>query len=139
MSTTVVNGQLRQSLADRFGPLGSYEVEVDESLIVLTDDGLELGTTLARPQVQGKLPAVLVRTPYGGSPFNPDATRFTPDAIVWASHGYACVLQETRTKTSYNAEAADGAATVKWIEAQPWFDGHLGVTGYSYLAFAALG
>jgi putative CocE/NonD family hydrolase len=138
MSTTMVNGRVRQALTDRFGPLGSFEVEVNESLTVLTDDGVELGTTLARPQVPGTVPAVLVRTPYGRSPFVADATGFMPDAIVWASHGYACVLQETRTTTSYFAEAADGAATVKWIEAQPWFDGRLGLAGYSYLAYTAL-
>lgn len=138
MSTTVVDEQQRQALADRFGPLGPCEVEVDESLIVLADDGVKLATTLARPQLGGKVPAVLVRTPYGRSPLAPDATGFSPDAVVWASYGYACVMQDTRTTTSYFSEAADGAATVKWIEAQPWFDGRLGVTGYSYLAFTAL-
>lgn len=138
MSTTVVDEQQRQALADRFGPLGPYEVEVDESLIIIADDGVKLATTLARPQLEGKVPAVLKRTPYGRSSLTPDATGFLPDTIVWASHGYACVTQDTRTTTSYFAEAADGAATVKWIEAQPWFDGRLGVTGYSYLAFTAL-
>jgi uncharacterized protein len=138
MSTTVVSEHQRQALAGRFGPLGPYEVEIDETLTVLAEDGAELATTLARPQVEGKVPAVLERTPYGRSPLGPDATGFAPDAVVWASYGYACVMQDTRTTTSYFAEATDGAATVKWIEAQPWFDGRLGVTGYSYLAFTAL-
>jgi uncharacterized protein len=138
MSTTVVDEQQRRALADRFGPLGPYEVEVDETLAVVADDGARLATTLARPRIEGAVPAVLERTPYGRSPLKPDATGFAPDAIVWASHGYACVMQDTRGTTSYFAEAADGAATVRWIEAQSWFDGRLGVVGYSYLAFTAL-
>ncbi len=138
MSTEVVSEQQRQALAGRFGPLGPYEVEIDESLTVVAGDGAGLATTLARPRVEGKVPAVLERTPYGRSPLAPDATGVAPDAVVWASYGYACVMQDTRTTTSYFAEAADGAATVRWIEAQPWFDGCLGVAGYSYLAFTAL-
>jgi uncharacterized protein len=138
MSTTLVDERQRRAFAARFGRLGPYEVEIDESLTVLADDGVELHTTLARPRVEGKLPAVLARTPYGRSPLTSDATGFSPDAVVWASHGYACVMQDTRATTSYFAEVADGAATVKWIEAQPWFDGCLGLTGYSYLAFTAL-
>jgi hypothetical protein len=44
-------------------------------------------SVLARPQVEGQVSAVLVRTACGRSPLTPDATGFAPDAVVWASHG----------------------------------------------------
>jgi len=58
-------------------------------------------------------------------------------AAYLASHGYAVLVQDTRTSTSYFFEAEDGRATADWMEQQSWFDGNLALAGFSYLGFAA--
>ena len=34
-------------------------------------------------------------------------------------------------------EAEDGAATIEWLEQQPWCNGSIGITGVSYLGLAS--
>ena len=138
MSTTTVNEQQRQAAEQHYGPLGPHAVELTDGVIVTVDDGFALIGTLAFPAGAGKVPAVLMRTPYNPASFPPEMAAFyMGEVIAWASHGYACFVQTTRTTTSYFDEAADGAATVRWIEQQPWFDGRLGVNGASYHAFTS--
>ena len=50
--------------------------------------------------------------------------------------GYAVVAQDVRGKArsegvteAFVYEAADGAATLDWIETQPWSDGRVGMWG----------
>ena len=60
--------------------------------------------------------------------------------------GYAFVSAEMRgTGHSFGNQAPlepqlglDGAEVVKWIAAQPWFDGNVGMRGQSYDAWGAL-
>lgn len=138
MSTTTVDEQQRQAIEQHYGPLGPHSVELTDGVSVTMDDGVELKGTLAFPAGAGKVPAVLMRTPYNPASFPPEMAAFyMGEVIAWASHGYAFFLQTTRTTTSYFDEAADGSATVRWMEQQPWFDGRLGLTGASYHAFTS--
>ena len=57
---------------------------------------------------------------------------------------YAVLFQDTRGRFGSDGdfvpvehEKADGAATVRWVRAQSWCDGRVGVIGPSYLGFAA--
>ena len=111
------------------GALGSSAVSV-RSVEVPIDDTLALGTSVFQPDGADASPAVLIRTPYGKE-------FWRNDGIFWASHGYGVVIQDCRGAASYFDEANDGAATVKWIQDQDWFDGHLGLHGMSYMGFTA--
>ncbi|MFI7028405.1 CocE/NonD family hydrolase [Microbispora rosea] len=138
MSPTTVDEQQRRTIEQQYGRLGPHSVELIDGVIVKADDGVELKGVLALPARSDKVPAVLIRSPYNPASFRPEVAAFyMGEVIAWASHGYACLVQTTRTTTSYFDEAADGSATVRWMEEQPWFDGRLGLTGASYHAFSS--
>ncbi|MFC7845096.1 CocE/NonD family hydrolase [Streptomyces sp. NPDC057382] len=97
-----------------------------------------LATDVRLPAGDGPFPAVLIRTPY-------DRTRHRSEAHGWARHGFAAVVQDVRGRFAspgewrpYTGEAADGAATARWIRRQPWCDGRLVAAGASYAAHCAL-
>ena len=71
-----------------------------------------------------------MRTPYGRA-------NWADEGIYWASHGYHMMVQDSRGTSSYFAEVADGADTVKWIEQAPWLGNALLLKGFSYLGFTA--
>lgn len=84
-----------------------------------------------------KLPAVLVRSPYGKGGLH-SALYGRP----FAERGYQVVIQSCRgtersggTLDPFRQEAADGLDTLAWIGRQPWFSGELMTTGPSYLGF----
>ncbi|MEY9852838.1 putative CocE/NonD family hydrolase [Leifsonia sp. EB41] len=117
------------AMQEVIGPFGPARVG-REDVTVQTLDGAVLHGTVTRPIVDETLPAILIRTPYGRAEL--DAA-----AAFLASHGYAVLVQDTRTSTSYFHEAGDGRAAADWIEEQSWFDGNLMLTGFSYLGFTA--
>ncbi|WP_234812344.1 CocE/NonD family hydrolase [Mycolicibacter longobardus] len=99
-------------------------------------DGVTLLADHYQPtgEVAGTL---LVRCPYGrGFPF---ALVF---GRMYAARGYRVILQSVRGTFGSGGvfepmvnEAADGADTVAWLRAQPWFTGTFGTIGISYLGF----
>lgn len=112
-------------------------VAVDHSLAVPMADGTVLRASLYVPRgASGKLPTILIRTPYGRStrPYG-----FT-SAIFFARHGYAVLVQDLRGTgesqgefVPYEHAADDGVATLDWIAKQPWSDGKVGTFGCSAL------
>jgi len=120
--------------ADAAPPSYTWEKEI----FVRMRDGVQLSTDVLLPRdVQGRLPTVLVRTPYD------------KDRVEWALHryilekflarGYAVVLQNERGRwfsegvyDNYLAGAAtDGVDTLDWIAKQPWSNGRVGTFGCS--------
>jgi putative CocE/NonD family hydrolase len=116
---------------------------VEEEWIALSD-GVRLATTLFLPAdlPTPRTPAVLVRTPFGmQSPLEPVALL----AGSLAGAGLAVVVQDVRGRfgsegrlVPFEREARDGEETIRWIEAQPWYSGRLGLAGCSYAGLAAL-
>ncbi|RBM06859.1 CocE/NonD family hydrolase [Streptomyces sp. PT12] len=107
-------------------------VAIDGSAI----DGL--ATDVRLPDGRGPFPAVLIRTPY-------DRRRHHAELAGWARRGFAALAQDVRGRHSsagrwrpYENEAADGAATARWIRRQPWHDGRLVAAGASYAGHCAL-
>ena len=97
-------------------------------------DGVKLKAVIYLPKgVKGPFPVIWKRTPYGkGGP------SFFAD---FAYYGYACVQENCRgTHGSqgiwepFENEYEDGLCSLAWIEAQPWCDGNIGMTGFSYLS-----
>ncbi|MGW1973986.1 CocE/NonD family hydrolase [Streptomyces sp. NPDC001889] len=96
---------------------------------------------LTLPETRARaIPAVLLRTPY-------DLRHHLPEARAWTTRGFAAVLQDVRGRHTaadtgtwhpYRSEAADTAATLRWMREQPWSDGRIVTVGASYAAYCAL-
>lgn len=98
-------------------------------------DGVELETVVFLPGGAGPFAAELLRTPYGVDDRVDDAERMTAD-------GVAVVVQSCRGRFGSGGhfdlgatDGTDGAATVRWMRAQPWSDGRVALWGFSYGGF----
>ena len=116
---------------------GPYSVKFESNVAIMMRDGTITYADTFRPDVAGKVPALLSRTPYDKSSA---ANRGgTLDAISAATRGYAVVVQDVRGR--YQSEGAfytfvneidDGYDSVEWVASQPWCDGKVGMYGMSY-------
>jgi putative CocE/NonD family hydrolase len=108
----------------------------DRDLSATMDDGAVLladrwVARAARAQAQ---PTVLVRSPYGRG----QAVGLIFGRLL-AERGLQVVIQSVRGTFGSGGEfspfdeRADGLATVRWIRAQPWHEGPIGMIGPSYL------
>lgn len=104
-------------------------------------DGVRLAADIYLPEklngteAIGKVPAVLVRTPYGKG-------RNAASYYRFVQRGYAMVVQDVRGREDSegewlpsHCETEDGDDTLNWIAAQDWSDGNVGMTGGSYLGY----
>lgn len=101
---------------------------------VTTRDGVGLATDVTVRDDGVPRPALLLRTPYSRS-----TGRQTYDAVGLARRGWAVVVQDVRGRFEsgghfepFVQECLDGADTVAWCAAQPWCDGRVAMTGWSY-------
>ena len=99
-------------------------------------DGVRLSTAVILPDDgNGRLPTVLVRTPYPKE-FELHYGKWLFGPLL--SHGYAIVLQNERGtgwsegRHRFLAGArSDGYDTISWITSQPWSNGRVGTAGCS--------
>ena len=113
----------------------TYDVVVERDIEVPMPDGVRLRADHYYPRVSGKLPTILVRSPYGrhglwGLVF----------ARVFAERGFQVLIQSCRGTfgsdgrfNPFRNERTDGLATIEWMKAQDWFSGDLATIGPSYL------
>ena len=109
-------------------------------------DCVRLATDVHLPDGPGPFPAILIRIPYGKDQLMDGLPLMAVAAFVFTrAAGYATVIQDTRGTFGSEGEwfpflneQEDGLDTVRWVEAQPWFDGNLGLFGGSYFAFTQL-
>jgi len=97
-------------------------------------DGVQLAANLYRPGDAARVPAILVRTPYG------KGEDITPHYEAFVHHGYAIVVEDVRGRYESEGvfkpleqEGKDGYDTIDWIARQSWSDGKVGMMGGSYL------
>jgi uncharacterized protein len=97
-------------------------------------DGVRLSANIFLPSEHGRVPTILVRTPYG------KGADITPNYQAFVEHGYAVVVQDVRgryeSEGSFHPleqESNDGDDTLNWIARHPWSDGKIGMMGGSYL------
>ena len=100
-------------------------------------DGAKLSANVFLPSEHGRVPAILIRTPYG------KGTDLVPNYQAFVDHGYAVVIQDVRGRyesegefEQLHHEGEDGDATIDWIAEQPWSNGKVGMAGGSYLGIA---
>jgi len=97
-------------------------------------DGVQLASNIFRPVSNSRLPAILVRTPYGRGADITDLYQ------TFVDRGYAVVVEDVRGRHDSEGvfkpleqEPNDGEDTLNWIGRQPWCDGKIGMIGGSYL------
>ncbi|PTX59640.1 hypothetical protein C8P63_11175 [Melghirimyces profundicolus] len=113
-----------------------YDVTVRRDVRVPMRDGITLSADLYLPETERKVPAIVVRTPYGKATQTMDAT-----GRYFAAGGYGVACMDVRGRgdsdgefVPYFNEGADGFDAIEWIAGQPWCDGSVGTMGGSYLA-----
>ncbi|QQR37425.1 CocE/NonD family hydrolase [Devosia oryziradicis] len=124
-------------LAKLYGlPPRLYGTTRQRNIALPMDDGVTLMTDVYSPRVEGPHPTILMRLPYGRHGFDTVAE-------CYAERGFHVVLQACRGTEKSGGdfdplvnERADGLATLRWIKAQDWYDGRLGLSGPSYLGYA---
>jgi putative CocE/NonD family hydrolase len=109
-------------------------VDVEHDLATVMDDGVVLLADRFVPRDSGSPPVVLVRTPYGRR----GAVGLIYGRLI-AERGFQVVVQSVRGTFGSGGtfapfdERADGLATLRWLEAQPWCEGRIGMIGSSYM------
>ncbi|MEQ6890102.1 CocE/NonD family hydrolase [Halomonas sp. CS7] len=124
-----------------------YRVECHDPVWIPMDDGVELCARLWLPAgaESRPLPAILEYIPYrlrDGS-----ARRDAQHHHYFAGHGYASIRVDIRgsgdsggvlTDEYLEQELVDGEAILRWLAAQPWCDGRVGMIGISWGGFNGL-
>ena len=116
-------------------PLENDPIVVDADVQMKTRDGVMLNADVYRPNLPGKFPVLLTRTPYMKNESGQVA-----DAVRMASRGYVVVVQDTRGRYAsggdwyvFKNESNDGYDAVEWAAALPQSDGKVGMFGGSYV------
>jgi hypothetical protein len=116
------------------------DVIVVRDVAFTTPGGIRLVADFYRPKDIEFAPTILVRIPFSNTLGN----RLRADAVAhfWAGRGYNVVIQGTRGRYKSDGrhyplrhEREDGLATLRWLAAQPWFDGRLGMWGGSAFGY----
>ncbi|MFO0144279.1 MAG: CocE/NonD family hydrolase [Betaproteobacteria bacterium] len=122
-------------------------------------DGTRLATYVyLPPQGAGPFPTLVMRTPYE-LPITPVSgfpedhanaeTEARAEDVGWTEatdRGYALVVQVVRGRHKSDGvfglflgeEVADGESLIRWVEAQPWSNGRIGIFGDSASGVASL-
>ena len=124
-----------------------HEVVEDENVWIPVTDGLKLAARIWRPKgsERAPVPAILEYIPYRKR-FG-TAVRDAMTHPYLAGHGYACIRLDIRGSGEsegvladeyLQSELDDGLAALKWIAAQDWCDGNIGMMGISWGGFNGL-
>lgn len=120
----------------------------EKKVLIPMRDGIGLSSDIYLPKdASGKLPTILLRTPYN---FNTPGSLQLRDIVDAVSRGYAFIVQNERGL--YYSEGkfeilgyprTDGYDALSWIADQPWSNGKVGTIGCSssaewQLALAAM-
>ncbi|MCY1082106.1 CocE/NonD family hydrolase [Archangium lansingense] len=116
-------------------PADTHDVAVERDLEVPMPDGIKLLADRYAPRHGGKLPTILVRSPYGRRGiFGLQYGR------LFAERGFQVLVQSVRGTFGsggqldpFRNEKADGLATIEWMKQQDWFSGEFAMHGASYL------
>lgn len=106
------------------------------TLSMRTGDGVRLDADVWTPDGPGPHPVLLMRQPYGR---RIASTLVYAHPAWYAAQGYIVAVQDVRGTGSsegvfdlFEAEEADGAATVAWAADLPGSNGRVGMYGFSY-------
>ncbi len=121
------------SLAPVALPAETYGIIIEHGVAAAMRDGVKLRADIYHPNVPGKFPVLLVRTPY-------DKTQEMEFASKAAARGYVVVAQDVRGRFQsegewypFKYESQDGYDTVEGVAALPYANGKVGMYGGSYV------
>lgn len=111
-------------------------VSVERNVEAMMRDGTILRADIYRPEVSGKYPVLLQRTPYDKTV----AQQITYQHPAWyARRGYIVVIQDPRGRFAsdgefrpFHDEATDTADTIEWAASLPESNGKVATYGFSY-------
>jgi hypothetical protein len=116
-----------------------YSIKIEQNVPIAMRDGTILRCDVYRPDLPGRFPAIVVRTPYNKRSFH----RILFHPVEMARAGYAFVIQDLRGRFEsegvwerhrmFEVEPQDGYDTVEGIAAMPWCDGNVALAGPSYM------
>jgi len=114
----------------------TYKVVSEKNVPMKTRDDVTLYADVVRPDVPGRFPVLLSRTPYNKKGTDdPNGPTY-----LFARYGYISVTQDCRGRFASEGEydtifqeVADGYDAVEWAARLPWSNGRVGTTGQSYL------
>ena len=111
----------------------AYPVKVERAVSVAMRDNVVLRADIYRPNVDGRFPVLLERTPY-------DKNSGVEFGVTAAARGYVVVVQDVRGRYTsdgewypFKYESQDGYDTVEWAAALPYSNGKVGMFGGSYV------
>jgi putative CocE/NonD family hydrolase len=117
-------------------------VTLDADVRVPRRDGVALRADVYRPAGGGRHPALVLRLPYDKR--LAQSYWYAPPSW-YAERGFAVVVEDVRGRhrspgafVPLANEGADGADLLRWVAAQPWCDGSVGMYGYSYCGLVQL-
>src|SRR5881628_2237696 len=106
-------------------------IVVERNVPVPMRDGVVLRADIYRPEVPGRFPTLVLRTPYGKDGLLESGEEPTLSRAPRA--GYALVVQDVRGRYNsdgefrpYQQEGKDGYDTVEWAAVQPWSSTRVG-------------
>ena len=112
-----------------------YRVGNKKTTMVEMSDGTRLATDIWMPEGLERAPVVFIRTPYG-------KTWQVQGYKTLVNRGFILVVQDVRGRDDsegdwipFYYEREDGYDSIKWITAQPFYNGKLGMIGASYSGF----
>ncbi len=115
-------------------PVVCEEVHEEEIMLPM-EDGISLRTIIYRPELEGQIPVIVVRTCYPNNDYIYRAT-----AREYSRRGFAYIYQYCRGSGGSEGEwepnvneRADGKCMIDWVCGLPWA-GNVGYWGCSYLA-----
>jgi uncharacterized protein len=128
------------------------DIVIEKNVRIKMRDGCELSANIYRPGKTGKFPVLMTFTTYHKdlsgwaankgltNPISRECPFEAPDPGYWAPNDYVLILLDERGY-GLSAGARLGARQgedyydgIEWAAAQPWSNGHVGMTGVSALA-----
>ena len=115
----------------------AMDILIEPDVRVPMRDGVRMAAHVFRPNVEGRFPGILLRTPYG---------RPKSGFERYVRAGYAVVSMDSRGRyasegnwvpftEAHTGDAEDGYDSVEWLAAQPWCNSKVGTLGASYNAW----
>ena len=108
----------------------------EQDVMIPMRDGTKLAANIFRPKTDGRLPVILMRSPYG----KPDEK--WGEAKRYISADYAMVVQDCRGRGKsegvwepFRYDVEDGFDTQEWVGRQSWCNGEIGTAGGSYVGW----
>ncbi len=126
--------------------MSSHSIRIDRNVEMKTRDGVVLRADVYRPEIEAKVPAIVMRTPYEKRN-TAQTNRYLPP-LTACDAGFAVVVQDIRGRYASDGEwdvvhlhaanVEDGEDCIEWVASEPWCDGNVGMMGGSYVGVTQL-